>query len=347
MRNSLHSIGGLATFAVLLVVAVLLAPPAWGARASKKAQEPARVWPLPPDPARVAFTKTITQPADAGVKLSGWGKLGNLITGGDKGNETLVKPFGLALDEHDNVCVTDTGAAAVCYWDRANRKWKRWTEVDKVRFALPVSVAKRADRFFVADSVMNAVIIFDAKPRLIACVTNEIGRPSGVAVSADTLFVADALRHRIARFDFSGAYLSSFGRRGAGEGEFNFPTHVTTTAAGEVVVTDSMNHRVQIFDAQGRFITALGQAGDGPGTFSRPKGVSMDPDRNLYVVDGLSDRIQIFNLKGQLLLNIGEPGSGNGQFWLPNGIAVDRRGAIYVADSYNRRLQVLQYLGPQ
>lgn len=332
----------------LVAVAILLWPAtACAARAKKKPETFARVWPLPPDAPRVAYVKSITQPADAGVKISGWGKLGNLITGGDKGNEALVKPFGIALDEHDNVCVTDSGASAVCYWDRSSRKWKRWTEIGKVRFVLPVSMAKRADRFFVADSGLNAVIVFDAKPRLIAFITNNIGRPSGLAVSGDTLLVADSQLHCVSRFSLSGEHLSSFGRRGAGEGEFNFPTHISTTAAGEVLVTDAMNHRVQVFDAQGKFLHTLGQAGDGPGTFSRPKGVAMDPDRNLYVVDGLSDRVQIFNLKGQLLLNIGEPGSGAGQFWLPNGIAVDRKGAIFIADAYNRRLQVLQYLGTQ
>lgn len=332
--------------AILLVWAIAGFGATLAVRASSEAAPPERVWPLPPDPVRIAFVRSIERPADAGVRLSGWSKLGNLITGGDKGNENFVKPFGLSLDEEGNVCITDTGAAAVCFWDRANRKWYRWTEIGKLRFALPVSIAKRGGRLYVADSGLNAVLIFDQRPRLLRTITNNLGRPSGVAVSSDVLFVADSQQHRISRYSLSGEYISSFGRRGAAEGEMNFPTHIWVSPRGEVLVTDSMNHRVLAFDSTGKFINTVGGLGDGPGLFSRPKGIALDADRNIYVVDGLSDRVQIFNFQGQLLLNIGEPGSGSGQFWLPNGIAVDRKGAIFIADSYNRRLQVLQYLGP-
>jgi sugar lactone lactonase YvrE len=308
---------------------------------------PERVWPSPPDPARIAYKQSIFSPADAGVKVSTLGKLGNWITGGDKGKEPLAKPFGVALDEGDNLCVTDTGEPAVCYWDRGKQKWKRWTEIGKLRFMLPVAVTKHAGRFYVADSGLAEVVIFDTKPRVLSTVTNHLGRPSGVTIAKDVLFVADSQRHCVVRFTLAGDYVSEFGTRGAGDGQFNFPTHLSSDAKGRLFVTDSMNHRIQVFDATGRFVTSIGSAGDGLGRFSRPKGVATDSDGHVYVIDGLSDRLQIFNLEGQLLLNVGESGNGPGQFWLPNGVAISRRGEIFVADSYNRRLQVLTYLGSQ
>ena len=60
-------------------------------------------------------------------------------------------------------------------------------------------------------------------------------------------------------------FISEFGRRGAGPGEFNFPTHINVDAAGRVYVTDSLNCRIQVFDASGQFQRAFGSAGDGAG----------------------------------------------------------------------------------
>lgn len=303
------------------------------------------VWPAAPQPPRIVYAQSIHQPSDIGAKTSGFNRFANWITGADKGLEQLQKPFGVALDENDNLCVTDTGANAVCFFDRTKKKWMRWNKIEKLFFRSPVAVAKRNGVFFVVDSGLAALIAFGENGKLIFKTTNHLERPSGIVLSGEQLFVADAQRHRIVVFDLRGNYLSEFGKRGIKPGEFNFPTHLAADVEGNIFVTDSMNGRVQMLGRNGNFKKEIGSMGNATGNFSRPKGVAVDSFSHVYVIDALFDNIQIFGADGKLLLNWGESGGNPGEFWLPNGIAIAKSNEIYVADSYNRRIQVFKYVG--
>lgn len=305
-----------------------------------------KVWPAPPEVARISYVLSVVRPSDIGIKFSPFTRFGHWITGSEKGNEPLLKPFGLALDENDNICLTDTGSNAACYYDRAKKKWHRWTKIGDVRLVSPVAVAKQRETFFVADSALGRIIAFKEDGKISFQITNHLGRPSGLAILNDRLFVADAQRHAIAAFSLRGEFLREFGRRGIGHGEFNFPTHLAGDGHGNLFVTDSMNSRVQILDSEGNYKGEIGNIGDSPGHFGRPKGVAVDSLGSVYVLDGLFDNLQIFDRSGRLLLNFGETGGQPGQFWLANGIAITRANEILVADSYNHRIQVFKYVGP-
>lgn len=306
---------------------------------------PGPVWPSPPQTPRVVYVQSVAQPSDAGIRPSPFRRLGNWISGSRKGNEPLLKPFGLALDENDNLCLTDTGAAAVGYLDFTRKKWSYWTTVGNVKFVLPVAIVKYNDVFYVADSALDVVVAFNEKGKLLFKISGDLLRPTGLAIAGEWLYVADSQRHCVEVFELNGRPAFQFGKRGTGAGEFNFPTHVAADHAGHILVTDSMNCRVEVFDLAGHFQKQIGAAGDSFGQFSRPKGVAVDAAGHLYVVDAVFDNIQIFTPDGQLLLNLGEAGSDKGQFWLPNGIAISRDNKIYVSDAYNHRIQVLKYLG--
>ena len=309
---------------------------------SKAAGSAQLVWPRPPDPPRIAYVRSITKPADAGARNSGFHQLTNWITGAHQGDEPLIHPFGLALDEAGNLCMTDTGANAVCFFDNTARRWYRWEQIGDVRFASPVAVAKKGKILFVADSAIPAILAFDLNGKLLFRISEGVTRPSGLAIAGDRLVVADAGGHCIAFFDLHGKFLSRFGTRGAGPGEFNYPTHVALDSKGNIYVTDSMNSRVQVFDAKGNFKRQIGAPGDGLGSFSRPKGVGVDTDGRTYIADAIFDNIQIFDSEGRLLLDIGYPGPNPGEFSMPNGVVVGHDNCIYVADSYNGRIQVFK-----
>ncbi len=318
--------------------------------AKAKKGEPAPdslVWPTPPETARIAYSQSVLRPSDLGIKRSSIGRVVNWITGADKGDEVMAKPFALGLDENDNLCLTDTGSRSVSFYDRQARKWHQWKKAGKLFFSSPVAVDKAGNTIYVADSALGMIIAFDVKGRLQFAVTNHLARPSGLVIRGNQILVADSHRHAITRFDMAGRFLGEFGRRGTGPGEFNFPTHLAVDSKNQLWVTDSMNGRVQVFDEQGTFKKQIGSIGGGFGQFSRPKGIAVDPAGRLYVVDAMFDNIQIFNAEGQLLLPIGGGGTGPGQFWLPNGIVINSRNEIFVADSYNRRLQIFKYVGPQ
>src|SRR5438046_1798154 len=86
---------------MLLSLAVVLAMGFAGCtrmRPVAESQSPQQiVWPGPPEVARVAFVKSIGRPADLGIKTSAFKRFGRWIIGSDKGNESLMKPFAVAL----------------------------------------------------------------------------------------------------------------------------------------------------------------------------------------------------------------------------------------------------------
>jgi DNA-binding beta-propeller fold protein YncE len=306
---------------------------------------PAPAWPPPPAESSVVYVRDISRPADIGAKSPFFSRLADWITGVGREKGRLDKPFGLALDDAGNLLVTDMGAHAVCFLDLSRKKWIRWESVGKTRFMSPVAVARHGSTFFVADSALGKVMAFNEKGKLQFEITRELERPSGLALLGDRLLVTDSQRHQVVLYDLGGKFISKFGRRGSGPGEFNFPTHVNVDAAGRVYVTDSLNNRIQVFDANGQFQRAFGSAGNGPGHFSRPKGVAADRSGHVYVVDAVFDNVQVFDEQGRLLLNWGEAGPAPGEFWLPNAIVISRNNEIYVADSYNHRIQVFRYTG--
>lgn len=333
-------------FACLAAAGALCLIVSCASRPASSAQTAAPlVWPAPPNPARFAFEKSIHGPADLGVKRSAFGRFADWLTGETHGSGAFVRPFGVAVDEAGSLCVTDTAAKSVGCFDARARSWHRWTRVEKLDFVAPVSVAKRGDVLYVADSGLGEVVAFNVDGKLQFRAGPPLVRPVAVLLSGERLLVADSELHAVCSFNLRGEYQSQFGRRGTAPGEFNYPTHLATDDTGRIYVTDSMNCRIQVFDAAGNFQRQIGSIGDSPGHFSRPKGVAVSAAGHIYVADALFDNVQVFNAEGRLLLPLGEAGTGPGQFGLPAGLAITPDGRIFIADCYNSRIQVLRYLG--
>lgn len=305
-----------------------------------------RVWPEPPAQARLAYVESISAPEDLGARSSAFSRLGFWLTGNKQAETHFDKPFGVAVDEDGNLLMTDTGSRSVCYFDLRKKAFHQWKEINGIALQSPVAAAKTGDAFFVADSKLGDVLAFNSSGHLLFAAKDHLSRPVGLAVSSGRLFVVDSQLHAVSVFDLAGHFRFQFGKRGAGPGEFNFPTHIAASLDGVLYVTDSMNERVEAFDNAGRYLRAIGDPGDTAGHFSRPKGVAVDSFGRVYVMDAMLDNLQIFGASGEFLLDVGSTGSAPGQFWLPGGIAISRDNTIYIADSYNHRVQVLKYIGP-
>jgi DNA-binding beta-propeller fold protein YncE len=302
------------------------------------------VWPAPPAEARVMLDRCVTSPEDFGIKPGFIDRMANLLTGSKRGHEKFIKPFSVAVDERGNICLTDTGANSVWFLDLQHRRASHWENLEGSALVSPVAVAKQQETIYLADSGLGQVIAFDESGHVRFRIKDPLVRPAGLTVQPDRLYVADSAQHRIFVFDLQGHPVGSFGERGVGPGQFNFPTHLSSDAAGHLYVVDSLNSRVQVLTVAGQPVGLAGSTGDGSGHFSRPKGVAADEFGHLFVTDALFDNIQIFDRDGQFLLDVGSSGSKPGEFWMPVGIAISRDRKIYIADSYNARIQVLRYL---
>jgi len=316
-------------------------------RAPPAGSNPDLVWPLPPDPARLRFVRAWSGADDFRKKPS---LLRRVLVGPERDEGLrLRKPYGVTTDAEGRLYVTDTGLGAVLVFDEHEREVRLLGVDGQVRLVTPIGVAVDSlGRVFVSDADLHQVFGFGVDGRVELALGRAEGmkNPAGIAIdrARERLYVVDSHSHRLFVYDTRGVSLGSWGDRGPGEGQFNFPTNVAVDAAGHVYVVDTGNFRVQVFDPDGKPRASFGEAGDGFGHFTRPKGIALDSEGHVYVVDAAFNNFQIFDAEGRLLLFVGALGTEPGQFWLPAGIHIDGRDRVYVVDQVNRRVQVFQYL---
>ncbi len=309
------------------------------------------LWPAGPEVPRYLYAGTLTGEANFRREAAtGLRALGRWLAGVDADKPVVLqRPAAVLGDEQGRLFVSDASRQAVFVFDEKAGElqvWERATE--RLNFAAPAGLALAPQRgLYVADAELGVVLRLDAEGRPVAALGRGVlQRPVGLARDAarGRLYVADAYAHDVKVFDDAGTLLRTLGRRGSGEGEFNFPTHLAF-AHDELYVTDTMNSRVQVLDADGTPVRRFGQRGLYLGNLVRPKGVSVDAEGNVYVVESYHDSLLVFSRGGEFLLPIGGTGTATGRFYLPSGVWVDARNRVHVADMFNGRVVLFQFLG--
>src|SRR5262245_62144988 len=107
-------------------------------------------------------------------------------------------------------------------------------------------------------------------------------------------------------------FITAWGSRGSGNGQFIYPVGVATDAEGNVYVADMDNHRIQKFTSDGTYLTQWGSYGGGNGQFHDLAGLATDAAGNVYVTDN-NEHIQKFTSDGTYLTQWGSGGCGSGQ----------------------------------
>jgi len=256
-----------------------------------------------------------------------------------EGQTGFRRPYGVAWDG-DELLVTDPGLGIVI---RVAADGSTRSSPDR-SLARPIAIASCSAGTVVTDTELGKVALLDPQLRVARWLADGLLRPSGVACVGDRIFVAETGMHRIVELLPDGG-IRPFGGRGAGPGEFNFPTAISTDG-DDLLVGDALNFRLQRIDTVGgEFRDAFGQLGDAPGEMPRLKGLAVDARGNIWVSDGHLDRISLYDERGNLLLTLGGRGSEDGRFDFPAGIAAHPDGRVAVVDSFNRRVQIFRLVG--
>lgn len=163
-------------------------------------------------------------------------------------------------------------------------------------------------------------------------------KPNGGGIVPDSkknIFQADTYNHRIQKFDSNGNYITGWGTKGIGDGQFDSPVPFLIDNQDNIFVVEFFDHRVQKFSPDGQFLLKFGSNGESDGQFNIPLGIAVDKQGNIYVSD-FSGRVQKFDPTGKFLMKFGGKGESDGQFVIANAIVVDNNGNIYVGDKLGK-----------
>jgi sugar lactone lactonase YvrE len=126
-------------------------------------------------------------------------------------------------------------------------------------FGYPTDAAMAKDgRLYIADGYNDRVQVFGPDGRFLRkwggpFALNFFGPFNGwfatvTSIALDgreNVFVADFYNNRVQKFTPDGGFLTTFGKRGSGPGEFQYAIAVATAKNGSVFVADFGNHRIQ------------------------------------------------------------------------------------------------------
>ena len=311
-------------------------------------------WPQLPERPRIEWKKAYSSQLD--FPKTGFQAFVDAIAGSDEPIR-FVKPVDIKSNGEGKVYISDPGAGVVYVYDLVKGEVHLLGGEDAIgQFKNPIGLTIDDNlNIYVSDQEKLMILVFDRdeKPLRAIPLQGIVGRPTGLAFDAQRkrLYVVDIKNHKVCVFSPDGKLITTIGKGGSGDGEFNFPTSVAINHKGEIVVADSMNARVQIFDADGKFLRKFGRRGDGLGEFQIIKSVAVDSDDNIYVTEGKGNNMLIFDTTGQFLMSVGGLysvlGTGKdapGGFLIPQGIDIDKHDTIYVVDQLNKRFQVFQYI---
>src|SRR5262245_47523511 len=170
------------------------------------------------------------------------------------------------------------------------------------------------------------------KPGVAGTTQDTFNSPSDIFVAPNSdIFIADGhggeTNARIVKFDKDGKFITEWGKKGKGPGEFDVPHNLAMDSAGRLFVADRSNNRIQVFDQDGKYLLEWKQ-------FGRPSGLFIDKKDILYVADNSPDEvnppyrsgIRIGSVKdGQVFAFILESVEVNGL----EGVAADDAGNVY------------------
>jgi sugar lactone lactonase YvrE len=183
------------------------------------------------------------------------------------------------------------------------------------------------------------VFKYDAQGKLLMTIGNLHEPTDVVTTPSGEIFITEGHAvggptNRVSKWSKDGTLVKTWGKTGAGPGEFNVPHTIAVDSRGRLFVGDRANNRIQIFDQDGRFIDEWAQ-------FGRPSGITITGDDTIYVADseswgpdepGWKKGIRIGSARdGSVKFFIEDIESTTDEHSGAEGVGVDRDGNVYGA----------------
>ena len=262
------------------------------------------------------------------------------------GEQILQNPWGVAVNEQDEIAVSDIGNHKIHLFrsDGSHIKSIGGGGTQPGEFNRPAGIAFHAKNVFVAEQSNHRVQEVSEQGQYLGhfgeqgSLGLQLNNPCGLSIdNGGNILVADLYNRLIKIFSAGGQFLNIIGT----EGSFTKPFHCIYHDK-YIIVSDKGDHSVKCFDRFGNFLYKFGKKGNADGLLNMPSCLSIDKAGHLMVCDLLNHRIQLFDLDGKFVAKFGTQGNGIGEFNKPVSAAVLSDGKIAVTDLLNHRIQLFE-----
>ena len=267
-----------------------------------------------------------------------------VLSFGGKGSSSgmFVGPWGVAVNERDEIAVTDSKNHRVQIFSSDGTYLRSFCSKGDQEGELihPLGIAYLNNgNIVVADVSNHRVQIFTEQGKYLTQtggkgnLDHQFDYPWGLSVDSDgNIIVADSNNQLIKIFTPSGQFLRKFG----GENLLVDPIHCIQKDQ-YFIVSDNGDHSIKVFNTDGDFLYKFGNEGKGGGEFNKPRCLSVDKAGNLMVCDRANDRVQVLELSGKLITTFKLMTGGS-----PVSIAVLSDGRIVVSVFGDNRIQIIK-----
>jgi len=285
------------------------------------------------------------------VENQGMTHLFSIYGWGDKPDELMKRPTGVAADDKGNIYVTLPSRGKVAEFDNNGNFIRSFGSQGmapgSLRGPIGVAVDSQRGRVYVADRERFRLVIFNLQGKYISETT--IMSPVTPAVGKDRIYLSTF--GPIAILSLDGKILNSWGSRSRALGGFDYPHGVVVDNRGNIYVSDTNNTRLVALNKKGDVLWTRGRPPaavlDPKKGLNLPAGLAMDEKERIYVVDAFDFAIKVFNTRGNQVAQFGgSAGNLEGQFNMPDGIAYMGNKVFAIADKFNDRVQVVRLTIP-
>lgn len=283
-----------------------------------------------------------------GHRIQKFDSSGNFVTKTGSfgtGNGSFSRPFGIAIDDYDNIFVADFGNNRIQQFDSSLAYVGQFGSfgTGNGNFSSPLRMAfDSLGNIYVTDFGNNRVQKFglslsQTSVTGLTCGTTYHFRAYATNVDG-TSYGNDATFNTLACEPPDVDTISAIGLTSSDatlRGEYiDMPVKPGLTRGFEYGTTTSYGQTTS--ENGSEFVSKFGTSGSANGELSSPYSVFLDSSGNIYVADAGNNRISKFDNSGNWLMNV----TGNGgAFSSPSDVFVDSSGNIFVADSGNGRVQ--------
>ena len=252
------------------------------------------------------------------------------------------RPWGVAVNEHNEIAVTDVGNNRVQIFKSDGTHLRSFGSKgdQEGEFKYPSGIAYLNNgNMVIADGGNNRLQIFTGRGDYLTQIGGEenldhqFNYPWGLSVDSDgNIIVADSNNKLIKIFTPSGQFLRKFG----GGDLLVKPIHCIQKDQ-YFIVSDNGDHNIKVFNTEGDFLYKFGNEGEGDGEFNGPHCLSVDKAEHLMVCDYGNNRVQVLELNGEFITKFKLMSGGS-----PTTTAVLSDGTIVVSDHRNDCIQIIK-----